>query len=139
MNILIVDDDTTLAQALDRALKRWGHFVDTVGTGHDAAGIIQDRQYDLILLDIFLPDGKGYEWIPMFKHQEPGRYIITMTGYNTPEMEKKVRSYGIAYYMAKPVSKNELKLIIDHLSNKQIHKEASHEQPEPKARPAAGR
>lgn len=134
-----MDDDPALADALSRALKRWHHDVTIVGTGHAAADLTVTRHFDLILLDLFLPDGRGYEWIPLFKRQYPEQHIITMTGYNTPEMEKKIRTYGITYYLAKPVIQNELKTIIDHLSKKQQQEKRHAPQDRSTFRPASKR
>jgi len=55
-----------------------------------------------MLLDIYLPDCKGHELIPKFKEARPDMGIVTITGYNTRELELEVRQQGILYYMVKP-------------------------------------
>jgi len=67
-----------------------------------------------VILDIMLPDGFGYDIIPEIKQSQPEAYVITMTGDNSPQLERIVRGFGIAYFMAKPVNLKELKSIIDH-------------------------
>jgi len=118
MEILLVEDDVNLAKTLSEVIENWEHPVDVATTGKEAVVKVKNKWFDLILLDIFLPDVMGYELIPEFKKYCSWINIITMTGYNTPEMEKKIRGYGIAYYMAKPVSYRELKSILVHLSAK---------------------
>lgn len=123
MEILLVEDDVVLAKVLSEVIERWEYPVDVASTGKEAVLKVKNKWFDLILLDIFLPDFMGYELIPEFKKYSSGINIITMTGYNTPEMERKIRGYGIAYYMAKPVSYKELKSILVHLSGKISNKE----------------
>jgi len=118
MDILIVEDDQTVGELLLNSVQKWGHHSDLAVTGEDALKQTRRNMYDVILLDVMLPDGPSYEKIPGLKAATPDVNIITMTGYNTPEMEQKVRGFGITYYMAKPVSINELRHIIDHLSEK---------------------
>ncbi len=118
MNILIVEDDISVGSLISQSVKQWGHHVELTATGEEALKKVSQKTFDLILLDVMLPDGFSYEKIPNFKTYHPDVNIIIMTGYNTPEMERTVREFGITYYMAKPININELKHILDHLSNK---------------------
>ena len=61
---------------------------------------------------------KGHELIPHLKEAWPNIWIVTMTDYNTREVELKVREQGIVYYMAKPFEAMALKEILDHRSKK---------------------
>ena len=118
MNILLVEDEEMVADSLMATLKAWNQKVVWATTKKEALLKAGQSFFDLVLLDIMLPDGFGYEMIPEIKQSQPGAYIITMTGNNTPDLERIVRGYGIAYYMAKPVNLKELKHIIDHYENK---------------------
>jgi len=118
MDILIVEDDISAGTLIFQSVKQWGHHVELTDTGEEALKKVRQKTFDLILLDVMLPDGFGYEKIPDYKTYQPDVNIIVMTGYNTPEMERTVREFGITYYMAKPININELKDILDHLSNK---------------------
>ncbi len=71
-----------------------------------------------MLLDIQLPDCKGDELIPQFKEIWPDIGVVTMTDYNSRELELEVRQKGILFYMIKPFSKKVLKEILDHISKK---------------------
>jgi len=99
-------------------IERWGHRVETAGTGEDALERVRQKRFDLVLLDIFLPDCKGHELIPQFKETWPETGVVTMTGYNTRDLEWEVRQHGIIYYMTKPFRMEELKEIFDHISKK---------------------
>ena len=61
MNILLVEDDVTLAMGIEYSLKNEGFYVYTVGKIKDAKEKISNSHIDIILLDVNLPDGNGYE------------------------------------------------------------------------------
>ena len=61
MNILLVEDDITLAMGIEYSLKNEGFNVYTVGKIKDAKEKISNSHIDIILLDVNLPDGNGYE------------------------------------------------------------------------------
>ncbi|MBU0769737.1 MAG: response regulator [Proteobacteria bacterium] len=121
MKILVVEDNVSNAKMISRAIMRWDHHVELATTGKEAVEKANNQTFDLVLLDIMLPDVMGYELIPEFKRYHSQIKVITMTGHSTLEMERKIRGYGITYYMAKPVSFDELKSILDHLSRKTVH------------------
>jgi len=70
------------------------------------------------LLEVFLPDVQAGDLIPQMKRIRPDVRIITMTGYNSRELEQKIRRQGILYYMIKPFEEAYLKSILDYISLK---------------------
>ncbi|SDU28636.1 response regulator [Desulfobacula phenolica] len=118
MKILIIEDTEPISKLLKLHMEKWKHKVTVVDTGKKALEIIKNEIFDLILMDIFLPDTVAYDLIPKMKKEWSGMNIITMTGYSSKDVEKKVRSHGIMYYMEKPVSLVELKSIIQHMNKK---------------------
>ncbi|NLJ99234.1 MAG: response regulator transcription factor [Tissierellia bacterium] len=61
IQVLLVEDDTTLAMGIEYSLKNEGYDVDIAGTLSKGKDLINNKDYDLILLDIMLPDGSGFE------------------------------------------------------------------------------
>lgn len=118
MKILIVDDDPQVVTYIMERLERWGYDFQSAGTGSDALKLFSKHTFDLILLDIMLPDYLGYNLIPEFKQIDPGIEIITMTGESSRELEQRVRKEGILYYMVKPIETDNLKLLLDHRRQK---------------------
>ena len=118
MDILIVEDDIVVSSVLTESIQRWGYSAENADTGKDALDKVKQKKFDLILLDIFLPDGEGHRLIPHFKELWPDVGIVTMTGYNTRELEMEVREQGILYYMVKPFETKSLKELLDHISHK---------------------
>ena len=118
MNILLVEDEDSVAGLIVEVIKLWGHQVQRSATGSDALEKVQQTDVDLILLDISLPDIQGHELIPFFKESQPGAGIVTMTGNNSRELEATVRKQGVAYYMIKPFELKVLKEVADHVSKR---------------------
>jgi two-component system OmpR family response regulator len=119
MKVLIVEDDDQVAGFLAEALAKWGHESVRASTAKEADGFFFERdEFDLVLLDLMLPDGPGYLLIPSFKTAAPKTTIITMTGHNSRELEAETRQRGVDFYMEKPVELGQLKQLIDHRAEK---------------------
>ncbi|MBW1716890.1 MAG: response regulator, partial [Deltaproteobacteria bacterium] len=118
MNILVVEDDISFAQYITELVEGWNHKVERASSGKDALKRIEQSSFDLVLLDLLLPDIPGYELIPRFKKVFPDIPIVAMTGSNSRELEMKVRENGILYYMIKPFQTEDLKSLLEHLSQK---------------------
>ncbi|HSO17932.1 MAG TPA: response regulator, partial [Desulfosarcina sp.] len=119
MDILIVEDDVFFRETLARMVQGWGHAPTVAETGRAALEKAAGRDFDLFLLDVFLPDTTAMDLIPRIQAFRPQARIVTLTGQSTRELELGLRELGIAYYMAKPVQAPELKSIIDHLCRRE--------------------
>ena len=118
MKILMIGADALDNDCVRRITQEWGHQLEKAMTGEEALTMGAEKDYDLILLDVFLPDGKGYELIPEVRRKWPACQIITVTAVNTRELESKVRQEGVAYYMIRPFDNVNLESIIGHLAQK---------------------
>ncbi len=118
MKVLIIEDTKQVSNLLKLKIERWGHSATVAATGQEALDIVKKEMFDLVLLDIFLPDTIAYDLIPKLKLGWSGMEIITMTGHSSKDVEEKVRSQGILYYMVKPIDLKELESIIVHMSKK---------------------
>ncbi len=118
MKIMIVEDEISVGKLIKQIIESWGHIAKITTSGKEALEKLSENSFELILLDIFLPDIKGHNLIPLFKIISPQIGIVTMTGQNSRELEKEIRSQGILYYMTKPFESKNLKAIIDHMKNK---------------------
>lgn len=106
MKILIVEDDEMIADILLRGLNRVGYPCECVYDGADAAGLLDENRYDLILLDIMLPGADGYELMDYIKNFEiPVIFITAKT-----RLEDKVKGFklGADDYITKPFELAEL-------------------------------
>ena len=107
----MVEDNAQNAEWIIHLMQRWDYTCKWVNTGQAALDCIAKERFDLVLLDIVLPDMPGYELIPEIKAQRPKTKIIVMTGQTSSELEKKVRQYGITDYWHKPFGIKNLKTI----------------------------
>lgn len=118
MDILIVEDNFVFNHILADSIHAWGYCNEGVESGEEALRKLQQKHFDLLLLDVFLPDCKGYELIPKRRELCPRSGIIAMTGFNTRELELKIRMQGVLFYLIKPFKQSVLKEILDHISIK---------------------
>ena len=83
--ILVVDDDRGLSLALSTLLKAVGHDVETAGDGPDALALLQERDFDIVLLDIGLPTMSGLDVLAQVRAFATPPLVIMMTADDTPE------------------------------------------------------
>ena len=116
MNILIVEDDPASAKFLKKQTESLAHTATIAATGKVAIQKVKEEPFDLVLLDIFLPDYHGADLIPQFKIMQPTMGIIAMTGHNSRDLELKIRESGIFYYLIKPFTNEVFKTILNHIA-----------------------
>jgi CheY-like chemotaxis protein len=116
MNVLVVEDYDSTTEVIADTIEAWDHEVEISATGEDALEKVRKKQFDLVLLDLFLPDCKGNELISQLREIWPDIGIVAMTGYNSRELELQVRQQRVLYYMIKPFETQTLKELLDHLS-----------------------
>lgn len=106
MKILIVEDEEMIADIILRGLTREGYQCECVYNGADAAGLLDEKRYDLILLDIMLPGADGYELMEYIKNF--GIPVIFITA--RTRLEDKIKGFklGADDYITKPFELAEL-------------------------------
>ncbi len=109
--VLIVDDDATNRDVLSRRLIRQGHEVRTATSGSDALRVIEEADFDLVLLDIMMPDMDGYEVLARLKGEDRLRHIPVVMISALNELQSVVRCLeaGAEDYLAKPFNPTLLK------------------------------
>lgn len=116
MNILIIGPVQVMDEQLVQKIKSWGHQSEKCLSGKKALVRVKEKYFDLVLMEIFLPDVQSEDLISQMKKIRPNIEIITMTGANSRELELNIRKLGIIYYMIKPFEAKHLKPLIDHIS-----------------------
>lgn len=108
MRVLLVEDDLTLAKVLVRGLAEEGHAVDSVGTVAEASEARRINEYDLIVLDLGLPDGDGIDFCRRARESGAGIPILILTARD--ELSDKVAGLdaGADDYLTKPFAYPEL-------------------------------
>ncbi len=106
--ILIVEDDSFIITFISKVLKSQGYLVTTTMTGKDALEKIQASNYNLVLLDIGLPDMTGTEILRKIREIDYDIIVIMITG--NPQLDSSIDSvnYGADGFLTKPFSDTDL-------------------------------
>ena len=103
-SILIVDDELDIRDLLEGKFSEMGHEIETAGSVKDALLLGGAGNFDVVFLDIRMPDGNGLEILPEL-HNGPGKpEIIIMTAYGDPDGAEIAVKSGAWDYLEKPVS-----------------------------------
>lgn len=102
--ILIVEDDFLLNKTLAYNLTADGYEIDAAFNAKNAAGMLNKAEYDLILLDINLPDGNGLDLCRLIKPERPDTVVIFLTADDQESDQIKGYEAGAVDYITKPFS-----------------------------------
>jgi two-component system, cell cycle response regulator CtrA len=108
MRILLVEDDAATAKSIALMLSSAGYIVDTTDLGEDGVEIGKLYDYDIILLDLILPDIDGYEVLRRFRQARVRTPILILSGLSELNHKIKGLGYGADDYLTKPFDKREL-------------------------------
>jgi Response regulators consisting of a CheY-like receiver domain and a winged-helix DNA-binding domain len=108
MRVLLIEDDSATAQSIELMLKSEGFNVYTTDLGEEGIDLGKVYDYDIILLDLNLPDMSGFEVLRSLRVSKVKTPILILSG--LPGIEDKVRGLGFGAddYMTKPFHRNEL-------------------------------
>ncbi|MBM3548689.1 MAG: response regulator transcription factor [Alphaproteobacteria bacterium] len=108
MCVLLVEDDSATARSIELMLRSGGFVVDTSEFGEDGIEVGKLYDYDIILLDLMLPDIDGYEVLKRLRAQKVTTPILILSGLS--EMDNKIKGLGFGAddYLTKPFDRREL-------------------------------
>jgi DNA-binding NtrC family response regulator len=101
-SILIVDDEAEIRESLQTLLEMEGYDVETAASGQQGLRRAGERSFDLILLDLALPDRNGLDILMDLHTQDPGQPVIMITAYGTVENAVRAMQSGAANFIQKP-------------------------------------
>ncbi|HEV2978669.1 MAG TPA: response regulator transcription factor [Casimicrobiaceae bacterium] len=107
MRILVVEDDSLLAQGLTRILSRAGHAVDQAENGLQADKALRTAPYELVVLDIGLPDIDGFEVLRRLRRRHAATNVLVLTARDAVEDRVHGLDLGADDYLTKPFSVTE--------------------------------
>src|SRR5271163_1913879 len=108
MRVLLVEDDSATAKSIALMLTSAGYVVDVTDLGEDGLEIGKLYDYDIIILDLVLPDIDGYEVLRRFRAAPVTTPILILSGLSGPDQKIKGLGYGADDYLTKPFNKGEL-------------------------------
>ena len=111
-SILVVDDDKAILKYAKGILQLEGYDVDVAETGFDAMEKSSTRYYNLVLLDIMLPDIQGTELLTKMHRTTPKMMKIMVTGFPSFDNAVEALNMGADAYLLKPVELEELLSVV---------------------------
>ena len=108
MRVLLVEDDTSTAKSIELMLKSEGYVVDATDLGEDGLDLGKIYDYDIIVLDLMLPDMDGYDVLKALRDAKIETPILILSGLNELDNKIKGLGYGADDYLTKPFDKREL-------------------------------
>jgi CheY-like chemotaxis protein len=106
--VLVVDDDLMVGAAIEVCLKRKGFDVTVADGGEAGMVALEERSFDVMLIDVFMPHMSGFESIRIFHERAPGIPIVAMSGYafanaeRAPDFLRMTLELGAARCLRKP-------------------------------------
>ena len=115
LRILVVEDHSETLQALSRLLNHFGHEVSVADGAQNAMNMIDSKEFDVVLCDIALPDGSGYDLIAEAKRKRPVK-AVAISGFAATEDIERGREAGFDFHLAKPVDFHELRSVLGKIA-----------------------
>ena len=108
MRVLLVEDDPTTSKSIEMMLSSAGMVLDVTDLGEDGLEIGKLYDYDIIVLDLMLPDIDGYEVLRRLRSAKVETPVLILSGLTESEQKVKGLGTGADDYLTKPFNKNEL-------------------------------
>ncbi len=108
MRVLLVEDDLAAARGMVLMLKSAGMVVDQAETGEEAVELARLYDYDIVVLDLILPDMEGYEVVRRMRAARQTTPVLILSGLSRPQAKVKGLGLGADDYITKPFDRQEL-------------------------------
>jgi DNA-binding response OmpR family regulator len=113
--ILVVDDEPDTLSLIEHTLRTAGYQVFLASDGKEGLHRARHEPYDLILLDIMMPDVSGFDVLRELEDSgDPHPPVVILTAMNRPEDQEKGEELGAADFLVKPITRGKLIDVIKH-------------------------
>ena len=112
LRILLVEDHRDTRHALSRLLTHFGHQTSVADSTRRALEVLASQRFDLVLCDIGLPDGTGYDVVSKAKAKGPIK-AVAITGFGADEDLRRSKEAGFDFHLIKPVDFQELRTVLE--------------------------
>ncbi len=116
LNVLVIDDDEQIKRLLLRIINTFGHSADYAGNCQAAIVKLSQNDFDLVLIDVNLPDGDGIELMRKARALYPELDIVAITGNLTRQEEVRIREQRVTCILIKPFSRKLILEILEHVT-----------------------
>ena len=107
-SILVIDDEAEIREGLELLLSSEGYSVTSADTAQSGLARLEEQPYDLLLLDVNLPDRSGLDLLREIRQNDPNLPIVLITAYGSIDMARQAFKAGAQDYITKPWSNDEL-------------------------------
>jgi len=122
--VLFVDDEMDFLETLMKRMKKRGVDVEGVGSGEEALKMLEDKQVDVVVLDVKMPGMDGIETLQEIKKRYPLVEVIMLTGHANVEVAIQGMELGAFDYLMKPMAIDELSFKLkDAYKKKSLHEQ----------------
>ncbi|KQW43243.1 MULTISPECIES: response regulator [unclassified Roseateles] len=111
LRIFVVEDNEDTRNILSQLLQVMGHQVSSAGTIRQAVQDLRHTDVDVIISDLGLPDGEGYELLGQLSPSHPV-YAIAMSGYGTLDDRERSAAVGFRHHLVKPMDIDKLESVL---------------------------
>ncbi|MBN1893619.1 sigma-54-dependent Fis family transcriptional regulator [bacterium] len=108
MNILVIDDDPKIREALAGLFGDKGYAVETAGSGAEGLALLGSRLFDVLILDVLLPDNSGTDLLKTVRGRWPGLPVLMMSGETTIALAVEATRLGARNFFEKPLNPDQL-------------------------------
>lgn len=123
-SILIIEDDSLIRESMSEVLSMDSYHVEMAGNAQEGFQKLQNKAFDMALVDMRLPDSGGIEILKKAKDKYPELDIVMMTGFGTVETAVEAMKMGARDYLTKPINDDELRILIRRIfDTKQLKEE----------------
>jgi DNA-binding NtrC family response regulator len=118
--ILVVDDETSVTDAMEMILSDGGYAVKTADSAAEALVQLKDRPFDLAFIDLRLPDKTGIELLTQIKAESSHTEVILMTGHGSLDVTIEAIKRGAFYYLEKPFKPDQVLVLVERALRLQV-------------------
>lgn len=118
MNVLVIEDDPSVRTLVKAVLEKNKHAVDIAGTAENGEKYAADNNYDIIILDLGLPDGNGFDLAKAMREDEITTPILILSAEQETDVKIKCLRVGADDYITKPFDTEELLARIEAISRR---------------------
>ena len=117
LRVLIVEDDPAMAKSVQAILNDRGYDIQIMNSPREALAEINQAKFDLVLLDVMMPEMSGFELLEAFDRETVNTLFFIMTGDSSMESAVEAIRMGASDYLKKPFDPNELIIRVENLLN----------------------
>ncbi len=114
LRILVVEDHADTLRVLARLLDHFGHKISTADSKQSAFQFLELKDFDVVLSDIGLPDGSGYDVVSQAKRKQAVK-AVALSGFDREEDIQRGKEAGFDFHLSKPIDFQELRTVLDQV------------------------